>query len=31
VARKLLALMVTPLIHHRDFDPDWRLHRATHP
>lgn len=23
VARKLLALMVTLLLHERDFDPDW--------
>jgi transposase len=28
VARKLLALMVTLLIHERDFDPDWRRLRA---
>jgi transposase len=27
VARKLLALMVTLLIHERDFDPDWATHR----
>jgi transposase len=27
VARKLLALMVTLLIHQRDFDPDWRVQR----
>lgn len=29
VARKLLALMVTLLIHERDFDPDWATHRHT--
>lgn len=27
VARKLLVLMVTLLIHERDFDPDWATHR----
>jgi transposase len=30
VARKLLALMVTPLQHGRDFDPDWGAKRR-HP
>lgn len=29
VARKVLALMVTLLIHERDFDPDWATHRHT--
>jgi transposase len=27
VARKLLVVMVTLLIHERDFDPDWATHR----
>jgi transposase len=27
VARKLLVLMVTLLMHERDFDPDWATHR----
>lgn len=27
VARKLLVVMVTLLIHERDFDPDWAIHR----
>jgi transposase len=29
VARKLLVVMVTLLIHERDFDPDWAIHRHT--
>lgn len=29
VARKLLVVMVTLLIHERDFDPDWATHRHT--
>lgn len=31
VARKLLALMVTLLIHGRDFDPDWAAPHAAKP
>jgi transposase len=31
VARKLLALMVTLLIHQRDFDPDWAANHAPKP
>jgi transposase len=32
VARKVLVVMVTLLIHGRDFDPDWhQQHRRLHP